>query len=781
MTHNFVFNTDCFASQIRETQHNTTHTLKSRKPLSSSIYWRLILFMIFSSMMLSPFESNGQTDTLICDNGGFEDDFDYYFGYLSSFSRGSDSCKPLSANVPVNWTLSDSLPKFRRFEIVASGTDPLVGIDKTKFGNKALQLNNRYGHNVSYCNGSFDINKIVKRFKVTEENREFTVWFAVVLEYPLDHHNSQPFFSITCDRADNNLCFDADLLNCSDEYYDPLCTFDPIDVVDWTCYRIRIPESMIDSIATLEIMVADCGEGDHFGYAYIDGICEECVGGSLGSVSLFDLPFDSLGVGIKYKSCYKDTITVCGSYTLPFLCGEWTVDHIEVPGFTIYNFQLQPDNTFCFDLAKSDFTHDLCRDLYVNIYFESNISSALITQTSNSIEICPDDFDEYNFDIVIGNCQNNGTSDLLSDDYYYVNIDLDVNIGDSWVMERQLNDPYPNESGQYIIKNGIGSGTISLGPLLIQEGSWTLIVTIGNCAKTFQINPPGFCSGCDKFYRTKIFDITCSDIPDPGSADPSDDTWSFHINVQGDPMDYFLIDASSYHYVYGTTYDIPAGTIGHECIKIRLKDPIHPTTCFTDIYVCPPKPCSNPEECTLEVNVTEVYCDNENNDSYIELDISGAESYLCYKASKTNGTLISQGNLSSTILGPFTEDIWLEIKICTTAICTCSVPYCFKVMYVPKPDCDNLEFRSKGTNNSETNSVSELSIIPNPINGNELILISSMKNTIFEFYNSSSKLIKSGKFSGTEFRLSIEIPAGIYFVRYKNSIGKYRFIKVIKL
>lgn len=779
MTNNIVINTDCFASQIRETLHNTTHTLRGRKPLSLSIHWRIILFMIFSSMMLSPYESNGQTDTLICDNGGFEDDFDYYFGYLSSFSRGSDSCKPLSANVPVNWTLSDSLPKFRRFEIVTSGTDPLVGIDKTKFGNKALQLNNKYGHNVSYCNGSYDINKIVKKFKVTEENREFTVWFAVVLEYPPDHQNSQPFFSITCDRADNNLCFDADLLNCSDEYYDPLCTFDPIDVVDWTCYRIRIPESMIDSIATLEIMVADCGEGDHFGYAYIDGICEECVGGSLGSVSLFDLPFDSLGVGIKYKSCAEDTITVCGSYTLPYLCGEWTVDHIEVPGFTIYNFQLQPDNTFCFDLAISDFSHDLCRDLYVNIYFESNISSALISQTSNSIEICPEDFDEYDFDIVIGNCQNNGTSELLSDDYYYVNIDLGVNIGDAWVMERHLNDPYPNESGQYIIKNGIGSGTISLGPLLIQEGSWTLVVNIGNCAKTFQINPPDFCSGCDKLYRTKITNITCSDIPDPGSANPYDDTWSFHINVQGDPMDYYLIGTSTFHYIYGTTYNIPAGTIGHECIKIRLTGSI--SNCYSDIYVCPPKPCSNDEECTLEVIVKDVYCDNENTDSYIELDISGAVSYLCYKASKTDGTLISQGNLSSSILGPFTEDIWLEVKICTTAICTCSAPYCFKVIYVPKPDCENLEFRSNKTDNSGLELVSELIVLPNPINGNEMILRSSMKHTMFELYNSSSKIINSGSFSSTYFVLKTDIPSGIYFVRYKNSLGKYKYIKVIKL
>lgn len=740
-------------------------------------------------MMLSTFESNGQTDTLICDNGGFEDDFDYYFGYLSSFSRGSDSCKPLSANVPVNWTLSDSLPKFRRFEIVASGTDPLVGIDKTKFGNKALQLNNRYGHNVSYCNGSFDINKIVKRFKVTEENREFTVWFAVVLEYPLDHHNSQPFFSITCDRADNNLCFDADLLNCSDEYYDPLCTFDPIDVVDWTCYRIRIPESMIDSIATLEIMVADCGEGDHFGYAYIDGICEECVGGSLGSVSLFDLPFDSLGVGIKYKSCDKDTITVCGSYTLPYLCGEWTVDHIEVPGFTIYNFQLQPDNTFCFDLAKSDFTHDLCRDLYVNIYFESNISSALITQTSNSIEICPEDFDEYDIDIVIGNCQNNGTSDLLSDDYYYINIDLGVNIGDSWVMERHLNDPYPNKSGQYIIKNGIGSGTSSLGPLLIQEGSWTLVVNIGNCAKTFQINPPGFCSGCDKFYRTKIFDITCSDNPGGiSTSNPFDDWWTFTINVPGSSGNYSLTKeggpTNSYSYGSSPTHDhvIQVGNIGLECVKYILRDGVN---CESSFIICPPKPCSN--TCNLEAYVTDVVCDEEEEIEvfYTELNLSGGgsgnycfESFALSDPGNTGNDNYYNGTFSNP-LGPFNEDIYIILYLCSSPTCTCDQT-CFEVIYIPKPDCNNLEFHSK-INNSKIKNSDELFVIPNPVNNHELILQSSMKNTKFELYNSSAELIHYGSFTGPEYRYKVEISSGMYYVKYQNSEGKYKYIKVIKL
>jgi hypothetical protein len=95
-------------------------------------------------MMLSPFESNGQTDTLICDNGGFEDGFLYYSGSAGNFSNGSNLCTPLSQGNPITFT-STSIPSSRRFEIVSSGNDDLVGINKTKFGEKAVRINHKYG------------------------------------------------------------------------------------------------------------------------------------------------------------------------------------------------------------------------------------------------------------------------------------------------------------------------------------------------------------------------------------------------------------------------------------------------------------------------------------------------------------------------------------------------------------------------------------------------------------------------------------------------------------
>lgn len=70
----------------------------------------------------------------------------------------------------------------------------MVGINKTKFGEKALLLNNRYGY-YTPCFHDREINKMRKRFKVTAENREFTVWYATVLESPISpiHINNHPF------------------------------------------------------------------------------------------------------------------------------------------------------------------------------------------------------------------------------------------------------------------------------------------------------------------------------------------------------------------------------------------------------------------------------------------------------------------------------------------------------------------------------------------------------------------------------------------------------------
>ncbi|MBK9108608.1 MAG: T9SS type A sorting domain-containing protein [Saprospiraceae bacterium] len=730
-------------------------------------------------MILLPGISKGQ-DTLICDNGGFESNFTYYFGKTATYTSGSDDCTPLSSGTPVTWSNS-SLPTFRRFEIVTSGVDTLVGINRTKFGSKAALINNRYGHTDSICNGHFDANKLIKRFKVTNENREFTVWFAAILENPSLHTNSQPFFSIKCDRAPvNDLCFDASILSCEDNYADTLCEYSEIDAIDWTCHRIKIPKNMIDSIATLEIIAADCGCGLHFGYAYVDGICEECDGSAFGSAKLYDNhPPDGNGLGISYNGCL-DTISFCGSYELPTVCGTWDLDSIKILNYSIYNLVIDDVNQqFCFDIPLSVFG-DTCVELFAALYF-SSVYNILDPVFTNAIEICPGEYEKYEVDVISGSCQDNNTSTLISDDYYYVQVDLSNLHGDTFTIERWLDDPYPNESGHYVIKADTGDGTFNLGPFFIQEGSWMLTIKFANCIDTFIITPPNFCSGCNKFYRTTISNITCDDN---GSYSIADDTWTFDIKVLG-MSGTFDITGIGTGYSYNTIYtiDVP-GYIGPECVEFTL---VGGVGCISTIRVCPPKPCSNNEDCELEVYLKEISCAEEGTVFYIELDSTSGSGpgYLCYECfafgdpGNTGNDNYFQGSFANPF-GPFNDDIYITVYKCSTSACDCD-PSCFKVLYFSAPDCDNLDYRIEKKNNSSIKQLTELIIIPNPLSGREFLIRSKLKETIFELYNFSSKLIYSGNFSGPDYTVSIDLAAGLYLIRYTNSEGLNSYVPLIKL
>lgn len=749
------------------------YTLLILNPFKYMLIFNLILQTI-------PVPIKSQTDTLICDNGGFESNFLYYTGQTTVFDYGSDDCNPTQSGSPSVWS-SASLPSFRKFEIVTNGIDTLTGINRTKFGSKALLLNHRYSHILTCGATDKTISKIIKRFKVTEENRDFTVWFAAILEDPgSGHSNREPFFSISCDRAPNSdLCFDALQLNCAEEYDDELCTFGKINLIDWTCHRIKIPKNMIDSIATLEIMAADCGEGLHFGYAYVDGICEECTGSALGTATLLDSVFDCEALGIKHYSCAGDTISICGTYTLPTVCGDWQIDSLKVPGFDIFDVEFDTENqTFCFKLSIADFPEDSCRDVYVIAYFSSDLSG-YATSISNSIEICDTDFLEYHTEVTTGTCQNNNSTSMLSDDYYYVHVLLDANCGETWTMYRQLHDPYPNESGLYIIKTGSGLDSIDLGPMIIQEGDWDLIIDYGPCNDTFEIVAPNFCSGgCLKFRGTKINNITCTPDPPVVTADPYDDTWSFDIYITGSGS-YALTGLGTFS--YGSTHTINNLPMDIECRTYTITDQGN-TNCTASFVVCPPKPCSVENGCELEAYVTEIYCDNEDSEFYVRLNISGASTYLCYEALRaSDGTTHSYGSISSYLLGPFDESIFLVVKICTTSACNCSTPSCFKTINVPFPDCDNLEYRFKNSYDSKSIGGGELIVIPNPIIENEIILRSTLEATDFEVLNSYGVIVHRGNFNDREYKITLNMSSGLYFIRYKNCYNKITYLKFIKL
>lgn len=727
-------------------------------------------------VLLVKFSIINAQDTLICDNGGFESNFLYYEGFETVYTNGSDNCLPYDGSV-LSVFQPTTLPSFREFEIVSSGSDPLTGNDMTKFGSKALKINNQYGHQ-DQCDGDFGVNKIRKRFKVTEENLNFTVWYALALENPNGHNNSQPFFNITCDRSpQNDLCFDASILNCERQYSDDSCSYLDIDVLDWSCHRIIISDDYIDSIATLEITVGDCGCGAHFGYAYIDGICEECTGSALGSVTLYD-SLQENGLGIDYFTCYGDYISICGSYTYPELCDTFTLDSIVIPGFEIANLEIDSVNRiFCFDLDISEFDTE-CQNLYAEIYF-NNQSPGYPVQYSNTIEICPDSFYTYEYYVSATGCRNNDTDDNISDDYFYVNVTLSYTGGDDWEISRQLDYPYPNESGLATIASGSGNETLQLGPFLIQEGPFDLIITIGDCTYVEHINTPDYCSGCEEFQDIRIGNVTC--IPN----DPSGpDTWSFSLYVPGSSGSYNIIGVGGgTGRLFNTSYTISAGNIAPgECLEYTLMTIVNNEQCDTRFTICPPKPCNESADCEdLEVTIESLDCEDETGDDfYVNLDIvTSSSDYICYRTSPGSGSNAMPG---SGTIGTFDAPFYLTVYQCPNSDCTtsCASPDCFKTIYVPAPDCDDPGF-NVGGRSSESNNQTYVKVIPNPVSGDVVRIESSVSDVNFSIHNMKGEQLHSGVMQGNYYEWQTRLQPGLYFIRYTDEGGNSHIVKFVKI
>lgn len=732
------------------------------------------------------------TDTFICDNGGFESDFLYYKGYSTIYNSGSTTCTPTWLGNPSVY-IPSILPTIREFEIVTSGTDAITGIQKVKFGSKALKLNDVYHHSNGGCTGDRAINKIVKRFKVNEENRDFTVWYSFALENPSLHSNTQPFFNISCDLAPlSELCFDAAILDCDSTYAQPGCSSFLMDVLDWTCHRIKIPASEIGNIATLEIVMADCAETGHNGYAYIDGICEECTGSALGSLLISDEELDYPDIGINYVSCDRANARICGSYTEPFVCGEWYLDSIDVPGYTITNVSIDTlNNLFCFNFDTTNFDYPINEiEIYVAGFFKREGGGSLPVVFSNSIVIEKSLYIDFDVSFTVGDCFPNSDPDdhNISDDYYFVQVAQNLGNTEPWRIERHLLDPYPNESGITTLATGNGPFAVGLGPFLIQEGSWELVVTIDTCTYNYTIYPPEYCSGCEAFRDVVISNVICE----------TGNTWSFSIEVPGssstgtkfklfDPSNTLLIND-----YYNTSHSIDGGLNGFECLNYKIEEDGNPT-CFAEFTVCPPKPCETMIDCDLEVVVSKIECSRQTTNSsyYITLNASNGNSYtMCYTVNDVPGSGNNSAVPYNGIIGPFTGDQTIVVFLCPGGVCTlCLEPECYKVIKVYQPDCEEGDFggvkrisSNEPIINKQVRSENLVKIIPNPVGTNKVSIVSQLAKTTFEIFDSKGQKIWNDSFTGGTYQWEVSnLPSGNYVLQYVDEYQQIQRIQFIKL
>lgn len=159
-----------------------------------------------------------------------------------------------------------------------AGTDPYGGFPVVlPGGNFSLRLGN------DQVNGEAD--RIEQTFLVSPSNANFSYQYAVVLEDPNHPINQQPFFQV--EMLDTT----GAVVPCTNYYVAagqniPGFFNSPITGViykPWTTVLVDLTPYIGQNI-TIRFSTYDCSLGGHFGYAYIDGVCQSFTGGGTATI-----------------------------------------------------------------------------------------------------------------------------------------------------------------------------------------------------------------------------------------------------------------------------------------------------------------------------------------------------------------------------------------------------------------------------------------------------------------------------------------------------------------
>jgi len=324
-----------------------------------------------------------------CENGGFEDgNFNNYSLWVSSNYSGGE-CNFVNGSGPVMSPAPLVPNNFQIMDNTVTPTDPLVGIATTNSGRYSARINSPFP-----CYPGFGVNRLTRKIILGANQSSVGFSYALVLEYPNNPHiGTKPtFIARALDPNGNELDRTCKVSSTTNPFFQYTfndnegCNYDTIVYSQWFCSDLSLAGNTGDTI-TLEFYVTDCGQGAHFGYGYIDDICEDCDPDpcdNTGSINL--TPADS---------CWDTTSTfqVCGTYTLPAInCIDGTLDTILLSVIqngvtTLISLPASQINinetakTFCFTLNASDFpsTTNGGYDFKVDIFF--NLAGGIVTES----------------------------------------------------------------------------------------------------------------------------------------------------------------------------------------------------------------------------------------------------------------------------------------------------------------------------------------------------------------------------------------------------------------
>lgn len=241
-------------------------------------YWRGEYFRQYpeTKVVYQPMIVSGS-----CANGDFEDgDFSNYTGQTAYGANGYNSgdCNIMTPAIPDPIIFTNNDMSFvGDFAIVDStAMDPYAPIERVNSGMFAARVNSDMD-DTTWTQPNASVSKLIKRVVLSAPDEEIFFNYAPVLTDPgTTHDGEKPTFvarvldvnGVECDR----ICHSA---YTSDPFLLQSPTHSGVRYRDWSCASLDACGVPGDTV-TLEFVATDCGQTAHWGYAYIDDICDTC-------------------------------------------------------------------------------------------------------------------------------------------------------------------------------------------------------------------------------------------------------------------------------------------------------------------------------------------------------------------------------------------------------------------------------------------------------------------------------------------------------------------------
>jgi hypothetical protein len=247
---------------------------------------------------------------------------------------------------------------------VTAGTDPIVPISRTAQNSAgAIRIGNAVQH--------YGCELLSKTFVVTAANSLISFWYAVVLQDPGHPTNQNPFFWVrVLDAAGNIVPGAFDFGHGSDKLiadsthpffytqtgtppgYAPSSTT-TIVYKDWSCAQIDL-STQVGKQVTIEFVTADCGQGGHWGYAYIDSFCGDCGDSPTGNITYNCEASTHCGSG---QICFNYSLPTTQDASGGTITGSVTISlDIYQSSALVHSFTSLPQtsgSTFCFAITPT--------------------------------------------------------------------------------------------------------------------------------------------------------------------------------------------------------------------------------------------------------------------------------------------------------------------------------------------------------------------------------------------------------------------------------------------